>query len=85
MTETRAPGQYEAEVAGRGERRGRCKGRWVSVRKNTIDIEVMGQPKGYVWLKALEFNEHPEVFSAAVTVPNPVISACELCTSGISD
>ena len=82
LTEIRARGQYKAEVAGRGGRRGRCEGRWVSVRKNAI--EVMGQPKGYVLLKTLEFNRHPDVFSAAV-LPNPVISACELCTSDISD
>ena len=52
LTEIRARGQYKAEVAGRGGRRGRCEGRWVSVRKNAI--EVMGQPKGYVLLKTLE-------------------------------
>ena len=46
----------------------------------------MGQPRGYVLLKTFEFNRHPDVFSAAV-IPNPVISfsACELCTSDISD
>ena len=82
VTEIRSRGQYKAEVAGRGGRRGRCEGRWVSVRKNAV--EVMGQAKGYVLLKTLEFNRHVDVFSAAV-LPNPVISACELCTSDISD